>query len=177
MRKDLSKGTSITSVVKFKDPSGRVAELLESGVPVEDAVKLFKELLVGIQRVEGNIFLQEGISFIWRAVTGQPGLTYFGNNSCIGVGNGTDTEDPSQTGLTGTNKTYKQVDSGYPTLSGTQVTFRATFGSDEAVHAWQEWTVANGCSDNAINLNRKVANLGVKSADATWVLEVTLSIS
>jgi len=177
MRKDLSKGTSITNVVKFRDPSGRVAELLESGVPVEDAVKLFKELLVGIQRVEGNIFLQEGINFIWRAVTGQTGLTYFGSNSCIGVGDGTDTEDPSQTGLTGTNKTYKQVDSGYPTLSGTQVTFRATFGPNEGVHAWQEWTVANGCSDNAINLNRKVANLGVKSADATWVLEVTLSIS
>jgi hypothetical protein len=177
MRKDLSKGTSVTSVVKFKDPSNRVAELLESGMPVEDVVKLFKDLLIGVQRVEGNIFLDEGINFIWRAVTGQPGLTYFGNNSCIGVGDGTESEDPSQMGLTGTNKTYKQVDSGYPTLSGTQVTFRATFGPDEAVHAWQEWTVANGCSDNAINLNRKVANLGVKSADATWVLEVTLSIS
>jgi hypothetical protein len=177
MRKDLSKGTSITNVVKFRDPSGRVAELLESGVPVEDAVKLFKELLVGIQRVEGNIFLQEGINFIWLAVTGVTGLTYFRNNSCIGVGDGTESEDSSQTGLVGTNKTYKRIDSGYPTLSGTQVTFRATFGPDEAVHAWQEWTVANDCSDDAINLNRKVANLGVKSADATWVLEVTLSIS
>jgi len=177
MRKDLSKGTSVTSVVKFKDPSRRVAELLESGTPVEDVVKLFKDMLIGVQRVEGNIFLQEGINFIWLAVTGEPGLTYFRNNSCIGVGDGTESEDPSQTGLVGTNKTYKQVDGGYPKLSGTQVTFRATFGPDEAVHAWQEWTVANSCSDNAINLNRKVANLGVKSADATWVLEVTLSIS
>jgi hypothetical protein len=177
MRKDLSKGTSVANVVKFIDPSGRVAELLESGVSVEDVVKLFKDLLIGTQRVEGNIFLQEGISFIWRAVTGQSGLTYFRNNSCIGVGDGTDEEDPSQTGLTGTNKTYKQVDSGYPMLSGTQVTFRTTFGPNEAVHAWQEWTVANDCSDNAVNLNRKVTNLGVKTADTTWVLEVTLSIS
>ncbi len=177
MRKDLSRGSSITNVVKFKDPSGRVAELLESGLPVEDVVRLFKGLLVGTQRVEGNVFLQEGINFIWRAVTGQSGLTYFGSNSCIGVGDGATPENPSQTGLTGANKTYKRVDSGYPTISGTQVTFRATFGPNEAVHTWAEWSVANSCSDDAININRKVANLGVKSADATWVLEVTLSIS
>ncbi len=177
MHKDLVKGTSVTRVVKFKDPSGRIAELLESGMPVEDVVKLFKDMLIGVQRVEGNVFLREGINFIWRAVTGQSGLTYFGNNSCIGVGDGTTPEDPSQTGLTGANKTYKQVDSGYPTISGTQVTFRATFGPNEGAHSWQEWTVANGCNDGAINMNRKVANLGVKPADATWILEVTLSIS
>ncbi len=177
MRKDLSKGSSVTNVVKFKDPSGRIAELFESGMSVEDAVKLFKELLVGTHRIEGNVFLREGINFIWRAVTGQPGLTYFGNSSCIGVGDGATPEDPSQTGLTGTNKTYKQVDAGYPVVSGTQVTFRATFGPNEGVHQWQEWSVANGCSDDAVNINRKVANLGVKSADATWVLEVALSIS
>jgi hypothetical protein len=177
MRRDLSKGTSVTNVVKFRDPSGRVAELLESGASIKDTIKLFKELLIGTQRVKGNVFLQEGINFIWRAITGQTGLTYFRNNSCIGVGDGTVEENPSQTGLTGTNKTYKQVDSGYPVVSGTQVTFRATFGPSDAVHAWQEWTVANGCSDDAVNINRKVANLGVKSNDATWVLEVTLSIS
>jgi hypothetical protein len=176
MRKDLSKGTSVTKVVKFRDPSGRIAELLESGAPVEDVVKLFRDMLIGAQRVEGNVFLQEGINFIWRAVTGQTGLTYFGDNSCIGVGDGSVPEDPSQTGLTGTNKTYKRVDSGYPTVSGTQVTFRATFGPDEGDHQWREWSVANGCDDDAINLNRKVANLGVKSADVTWVLEVVLSI-
>jgi hypothetical protein len=177
MRKDLSKGTSVTNVAKFRDPSGHIAKLLESGTPINDVVKLFKDALIGAQRVEGNVFLQEGINFIWRAVIGETGLTYFRDNACIGVGDGTEPENPSQTGLTGTNKTYKQVDSGYPVLSGTQVTFRATFGPNEGVHAWQEWTVANSCSDNAINLNRKVTNLGVKSADATWVLEVTLSIS
>jgi hypothetical protein len=177
MRRDSSKGSSVTRVVKFRDPSGRVAELLQSGMPVEDVVKLFKDLLIGTQRVEGNIFLQEGVNFIWRAVTGQTGLTYFGSNSCIGVGDGTAQEDPSQTGLTGTNKTYKQVDTGYPVLSGTQLTFRATFGPNEGVHAWQEWTVANGCDDSAVNINRKVDNLGVKSASATWTLEVSLSIA
>ncbi len=177
MHKDLLKGTSITRVVKFRDPSGRVADLLETGMPVEDAVKLFKELLIGTQRIEGNIFLWEGINFIWRAVTGQSNLTYFGANSCIGVGDGTAQEDPSQTGLLGTNKTYKRVDSGYPTISETRITFRATFGPNEGVHAWTEWSVANGCNDDAVNINRKVANLGVKGSRSTWILEVTLSIS
>ena len=177
MRGDLSKGTSHTSVVKFRDPSGRIAHLLESGMPTKDAIKLFKDVLVGIQRVEGNVFLYEGINFIWRAITGQTDLTYFGSNSCIGVGDGTAEESPTQTGLTGTNKTYKRVDSGYPKVVDTQITFRATFGPNEAVHAWREWSVANGCSDDAVNINRKVANLGVKSEDTTWVLEVTLTIS
>jgi hypothetical protein len=176
MRRDLVKGSSVTNVIKFRDPSGRVAELLESGLPTADVVKLFKDLLIGTQRVEGNVFLNEGINFIWRAVTGQAGLTYFGNNSCIGVGDGTGTEDPSQTGLLGTNKTYKQVDSGYPVVSGTQLTFRATFGPDIANHAWKEWTVANGCGDDAVNINRKVADLGTKTPDSTWVLEVALMI-
>jgi uncharacterized protein (DUF433 family) len=177
MRRDLSKGSSIANVVKFRDPSGRVAELLENGMSVEDVVKLFKDLLVGTQRVEGNVYLNEGINFIWRAVTGQPGLTYFGGNSCIGVGDGATAENPSQTGLLGTNKTYKQVDSGYPVVSGTQVTFRATFGPDVANHGWKEWTVANGCNDNAVNINRRVADLGTKTPDSTWVLEVTLVIT
>jgi len=85
--------------------------------------------------------------------------------------------DPSQTGLQGTNKYYKIVDSGYPQISGTQIIFRATFGPNEANFSWNEWTVANGSSDAAVNLNRKVENLGTKSSGSTWVLQVTLSIS
>ncbi len=177
MHKELLKGTSVTNVVKFKDPSGRIARLLESGMPTKDAIKLFKDALVGIQRIEGNVFLYEGINFIWRAVTGQTDLTYFGSNSCIGVGDGDEPESPTHEGLTGTNKTYKRVDSGYPKVIDTQVTFRATFWPNEAVHAWREWSVANGCNDDAVNMNRKVADLGIKSREATWVLEVTLEIS
>jgi hypothetical protein len=161
----------------FRDPDGLIARLLERGVPVEDAVRLFRDALAGRRVVVGNVFLNEGIQFIWQAVTGASGLTYFGGNSCIGVGDGTAAEDPSQTGLTGTNKTYKRVDSGYPQLVGNSVRFRATFGPNEGVHAWNEWTVANGCGDDYVNLNRKVTTLGTKPADATWVIEVMLSIS
>lgn len=134
--RDAVRGTSATRVFMFRDPDGRIARLLERGVPVEDATRLFGDALVGRRLVEGNVFLSEGIQFIWKAVTGASGLTYFGSNSCIGVGDGTAAEDPAQTGLTGTRKTYKQVDSGYPQLAGNSVKFRATFGPNEAVHCY-----------------------------------------
>jgi hypothetical protein len=57
------------------------------------------------------------------------------------------------------------------------VIFRSTFGTAEANFTWAEWTVANGNSDTAVNLNRKVESLGTKTSGATWVLQVELSIS
>jgi hypothetical protein len=176
MYKETSKGTSTSTVYKFVDVDGRIAELLERGEKIDDVVKRFKDLLVDIRRVEGNVFLREGVNFIWRALTGETGLTYFGSNSCIGVGDGTDDPSPTQTGLTGTNKTYKRVDTGYPQITDNRIVFRATFGPDDGNHSWQEWTVANGCSDDFVNINRRKENLGVKSSGSTWVLEVTLSI-
>jgi hypothetical protein len=175
--KDVVKGTSITKIWIFKDPDGIIEKLGRQGIPAERIYEMYPDRLIDVKEVKGNVFLNEGIQFIWKAVTGQTGLTYFGSNSCIGVGDGTAAEDPSQTGLTGTNKYYKQVDSGYPQLSGNSVIFQATFGSTEANFAWNEWTVANGCDDTYVNLNRKYAVMGVKQSGATWILQVTLTIS
>jgi len=171
------KGTSVTRVYMFRDPDGLIARLGRSGVPAEKLAEMYPDRLIGVKEVKGNVFLSEGINFIWKAVTGQSGLTYFGSNSCIGVGDGTTAADPSQTGLQGSNKYYKQVDSGYPQISGTSVIFQATFGSNEANFAWNEWTVANGCGDNYVNLNRKQESLGTKASGATWILQVQLTIS
>jgi hypothetical protein len=165
---------TVTRLYAFHDPDGRIAEELRRGAPVEGflASLLFRKV------VEGNVFLNEGITFIWQAVTGVAGLTYFNaTNSYIGVGDGSVAADPSQTGLQGTNKYYKGMDSGYPQVSGTKVIFRSTFGTAEANFTWAEWTVANGNSDTAVNLNRKVESLGTKTSGATWVLQVELSIS
>jgi len=165
---------TISRIYKFIDPDEKIAKALQAGGRIED----FLDRLVETREVVGNVFLNEGINFIWQAVTGASGLTFFNSaNSYIGVGDGTAAADPSQTGLQGTNKYYKIVDSGYPQISGTQIIFRATFGPNEANFSWNEWTVANGSSDAAVNLNRKVENLGTKSSGSTWVLQVTLSIS
>ena len=177
MTGELGKGTSITRIYKFRDPDGLVARLGRSGIPADKLARMFPDRLEEVKEVKGNVFLSEGIQFIWKAVTGQSGLTYFGSNSCIGVGDGTTAADPSQTGLQGTNKLYKQVDSGYPQLSGNSVIFQATFGANDANFTWNEWTVANGCGDNYVNLNRKQETLGTKASGATWILQVQLTIS
>jgi hypothetical protein len=171
------KGISVARIYKFRDPDGLIARLGKSGVPADKLAVMFPDRLEEVREVKGNVFLSEGIQFIWRAVTGQSGLTYFGSNSCIGVGDGTTAADPSQTGLLGTNKYYKQVDSGYPQLSGNSVIFQATFGGTEANFSWNEWTVANGCGDTYVNLNRKQESLGTKASGATWILQVQLTIS
>jgi hypothetical protein len=44
-------------------------------------------------------------------------------------------------------------------------------------NSWNEWTVANGCGDTYVNLNRKYAVMGTKQSGATWILQVTLTIS
>jgi hypothetical protein len=177
MHVDVVKGTSIAKLYKFNDPDGLVERLARIGIPVECLIEVFRDRFIEVRESRGNVFLNEGINYIWMALNGQS-ITPFNNaNSYIGVGDGSAAADPSQTGLQGTNKLYKPMDSGYPTISGTSMIFQATFGADEANWTWNEWTVANGSSDNAINLNRKVENLGTKSSGATWILQVSVKIT
>ncbi len=165
---------TVTRIFIFDDPDGSIAKQLQNGASIER----FIDKLRAVRTVEGNVFLNEGITFIWQAVTGATGLTYFDDShSYIGVGDGTAAEDPSQTGLQGTNKYYKLVDSGYPQVSGNAVKFRATFGPAEGNFSWKEWSVANGDSDAAVNLNRKVQDMGTKASGTTWTIEVQLQIT
>ena len=173
-KRDSGRLKTVTRIFIFDDPDGSIAKQLQNGASIERFIDKLKEM----RTIEGNVFLNEGINFIWLAVTGATGLTYFdGSHAYIGVGDGTTAEDPTQTGLQGTNKTYKLVDSGYPQVSGNLVKFRATFGPDEGNHAWREWTVANGNSDSAVNLNRKVQDLGTKASSTTWTIEFQLQIA
>jgi len=173
-KRDSGRLKTVTRIFIFDDPDGSIAKQLQNGASIERFIDKLKEM----RTVEGNVFLNEGITFIWQAVTGATGLTYFdGSHAYIGVGDGTTPEDPTQTGLQGTNKYYKLVDSGYPQVSGNIVKFRATFGPDEGNFSWREWSVANGNSDAAVNLNRKVQDLGTKASGTTWTIEVQLQIT
>jgi hypothetical protein len=173
-KKELGRLRTVTRVFVFEDPDGSIAEQLQRGASIER----FIDKLRATRTVEGNVFLNEGITFIWQAVTGATGLTYFdGSHAHIGVGDGTAPEDPSQTGLQGANKYYQLVDSGYPQVSGNLVKFRATFGPDVANFEWREWTIANGPGDGYVNLNRKVQDLGRKAAGTTWTIEFQLQIT
>ncbi len=134
--------------------------------------------LVEVVEGEGNLLLNEGIGTMWDLIIGVGGVTPYNNaNSYIGVGDSTTAAAPTQTGLLGTNKFYKGMDAGYPSRSGNTVTWRATFGTAEANFAWNEWTIANGNSDAAMNMNRKVESLGTKPSTQSWQFTVQVTLS
>ena len=177
MAREFVKGTSTTHVYKFNDPTGEIYRLSKMGKPIEEIVSQFKDRFIEKKTVKGNLFLAEGINTIWTALCGGSFTPFDSTHAYIGVGDGTTAESYDQTGLQGTNKYYTGMDTGYPTYGTDRTaTFRATFGGNEANFAWNEWTVANGNSDSAININRKVESLGTKSSGSTWILTVQLTI-
>jgi hypothetical protein len=100
-------------------------------------------------------------------------------NGYIGVGDdGTTSEAATQTGLQAvTNKVYVVFDDTYPSRSNQTVTARATFAAGIASFNWKEFTIANGNSNSAVNLNRKISDKGTKAAGESWIAEVQITLS
>ncbi len=127
---------------------------------------------------EGNCLLNAGIDEMWDLITGAVSgadRIYDNSHAQIGVGDSNTAADATQTDLqAATNKTYKGMESSYPTSSSQKVTFKSSFGSSDANYVWEEWVVKQ--STSSICLNRKVDSLGTKSS-GTWTLEVTITLS
>ena len=140
----------------------------------------FHEIFTPYEVIEGkgNCLLNSGIDEIWDLVTGATsGSGHIFDNSYaqIGVGDSDTAAQATQTDLqAASNKTYKGMESGYPTSTAQQAVFKASFGNSEANYAWNEWVVKQ--STSGICLNRKVENLGTK-ASGTWTLEVEITLS
>jgi len=135
--------------------------------------RLFKpyEVIEG----EGNCLLNSGIDEMWDLITGDSSNHFDNTNAQIGVGDSDTAAEATQTDLqAATNKTYKGMETGYPTSTSQKATFKASFGSDEANYAWNEWVVKQSTSGKC--LNRKVESLGTKST-GTWTLEVSVTLS
>lgn len=126
---------------------------------------------------EGNCLLNAGITEMWNLIIGGTATAYSNANAYIGVGDGSTAAAASQAGLQGTNKSWASMDSTYPQVSNQKVTFRATFGSGEGVHAWNEFTVVNSSDDSGDNMCRKVEDHGSKSTLDTWVISVEITLS
>ncbi len=124
---------------------------------------------------EGNCLLNTGIDEMWDLIVGDS-ANHFNNTSAqIGVGDSSTAATPTQTDLqAATNKTYKGMETGYPTSASQKATFKASFGASEANYAWNEWVVKHATSAKC--LNRKVDALGTKSS-GTWTLEVSITLS
>jgi len=174
--KEACKVNSVFEIVMFEDPVGNIAQLSKKGVSIETLKEKYNNKLINEKIIRGNIFLLEGINFIWKAVCGEITIPFDHEHAHIGVGDGTEPADPSQKGLVGANKCYAPMDEGYPKIENERIIFRATFDPTMANFTWNEWTIANGSSDDAINLNRKVESLGTKRNDQSWIVTVSLSI-
>jgi len=135
------------------------------------------ENLYAIEEFEGNLLLNEGITELLTLLIGGSATAFNNANARIGVGDSTTAADATQTDLqAATNKTYKAMDATYPQVSNQTVTFRATFGADDANYDWQEFVVDNGAVAGK-TLNRKVESHGTKASGDTWVIEVSIIIS
>jgi hypothetical protein len=166
-------------IIGFSDPDGEVAKASRQGLPTAELERLFKARLVKHQTFEGNLLLNEGINAAWTLICGGGGTAFNNANSYIGAGDSNTTANASQTALqASTNKLYKAMDGGYPTYGSSQyAVWRATFGTGDANFSWQEITVANGNSDSATNLNRKVQDMGTKTSAVSRVTTLTITLA
>ena len=129
--------------------------------------------------IEGNLLLNEGIAEFLSLLTGGAATAFSNASARLGVGDSTTAAVATQTALqAATNKLYKAMEAGYPTVTGQSVNFRSVFGSAEANFAWEEFSVMNGADETtAKNLNRKVSAQGTKASGQTWQLDLTITLS
>jgi hypothetical protein len=127
---------------------------------------------------EGNLLLNEGIAEFLQLLIGGTATVFSNANAYLGVGDSSTAAAATQTALqASTNKLYKAMSATYPQIVDQTITFRAQFTSDEANFSWNEFTAANGNSDTAKNLNRKVSAQGTKASGQTWTLDLSITFS
>lgn len=134
--------------------------------------------LIAIEEFEGNLLLNEGITLLLNLLIGAAGIVYNAANTRIGVGDSATAAVATQVGLLGTtNRFWRVMDATFPSVSAQTVSFRATFGTNEANFVWNEITVVNTADDMGQNLCRRVQAMGTKASGTTWVVTVTVTIS
>jgi len=153
-------------VIKYADQ-----EAFERGEPYEEC------------HIADNVLANAGIDELWDLVCGTGSPTQFSeSNAYLGVG---DLSYPSpaasQTALAATsyglNKFFMPMESGYPTTTSQQATFRADFAAGKATMSWYEFCVVNKSYDGGAMLNRMVSSQGYKTAEQVWTLVLVITIS
>ena len=163
---------------RFHDPSGLIAKALQSGLSLEEATQQWKNEHLGGEVFEANVALNEGLQELIDIICGLGSPTEWDNtNARLGVGDSNAAEDAAQTGLQGSNKSFKAMDATYPQRSNQTAEWRATFGSAEGNHGWREFTVVNAADDSGKNLNRKTTDKGTKTSGETWTLSLKITFS
>lgn len=167
------------TIHKFSDPDGACAEFMRNGGRFEDALKFFKDRLVGIEEWKGNLGLQEGRQELIRLIAGTDGtpVKWDNANARLGVGNSNTAPADTQTGLLGASKDFHAMDATYPQRANQTCEWRATFGDTHAEFAWEEYTVVNAADDTGMNLNRCTASKGTKASGESWTLSLKITFN
>jgi hypothetical protein len=164
---------------KFHDSEGQVEQALKSGLSSEMAISKFGQAFITTEKFDANLALNEGLQELIDIICGLGTPTKWDSaNARLGVGDSNTSEAATQSGLqASTNKTFKAMDTNYPARTNQTVEWRATFGSDDANYAWEEYTVVNAATDAGKNLNRKAASKGTKASGETWTLSLQVTFS
>src|SRR5690554_1294859 len=117
-----------------------------------------------------------GRNALMQALIGDDFTPFNNANARIGVGNGDDAFNVSQTDLQGGSKFRKGMENGFPTRTGNQADFRAVFASGEANFPWEEWAIFNAGAGGTM-YNRKVISQGTKVSGQVWEFTVTVGIA
>lgn len=137
---------------------------------------------------ESNLLTTAGLGRITSLIIGGGGQAATATAARIGVGNSSTAASAGQTDLQASsgsgNRQFNVMEATYPQQSAGVLTFKASYASGEANHAWAEWcidvgtpTVAAGTTVAALMLNRKVADNGTKASGAVWAFTVTITLS
>jgi len=132
-----------------------------------------------ISKFKDNCLLNEGINELFTIICSSGGTKWDNANARLGVGDSSTSESPTQTGLQATsNKTWKEMMSGYPTYGTDQkAIWRAQFTETEANYTWTEFTLVNAADDSGKNLNRKVSSQGTKLPGQIWELSLQITLT
>ena len=131
------------------------------------------------KRFDGNALVNEGINHILTIIgtDAKTGTPFSNANANLIVGTGSGTATAADTESTFTAGVKKTMESGYPTYGTDQkITWKASYGPDDANQAWNEFGVLNAASDGVL-LNRKVSDQGTKTSGQTWELELEITLS
>lgn len=123
----------------------------------------------------GNLLLKIGANEILKLICSASGSRFDHAGAQLGVGDSGTAAVNTQIALQGTNTSWVNMDSEFPTYgSNEKATWQGTFRSTEGNFHWLEIAIRNV---NGVLLNRKVVDKGTKTAGEIWqqAFEVSLA--
>ncbi len=124
-----------------------------------------------------NAYVDTGGALLLDLLIGGAGTVFNNANAHIGVGDSSSAVAAGQTDLlASSNKTRKAMDSTFPSRTGQVMTFKSTFGTDDANYAWNEMAIFNASSAGTMLCRSLVSSPFTKTSGISVVATYTLTV-